>query len=367
MTMQSNSCLIIDTAALAGNVRAIREDLHGAKLIGVVKGNAYGLGAVRITRELEKLGVDAFAVSHTAEGLELRRAGIRSPIMVMSLPLDFQVDEAAGADLTLTLGSFRQLDRFRAASRKLGKPLPVQIKLDTGLHRIGFLPGELDGLAERWKEYAPYLRCVGTFSHFADTERGHMDEQLALFLDMIAELNARGIDTGMRHISSSASLEADTKYNLDAVRVGRRLYMDSPDAPDGRIRECASFRAWITDVREREKGETLAYGNSFRLEKDAKVGVLSIGYGDGYPDALAKAGAPLLVNGKTARMLAACMDQSFADLTGIDAEAGDEVTLFGYDAAGNFLSSQYVAGLIGGNEGCGLTDALGTRVDRRYI
>ena len=365
--MESNSCLLIDMAALAGNVRAIREDLRGARLVAVVKGNAYGLGAVPVTRELQKLGVDAFAVSHPAEGLELRRAGITSPIMVMSLPLDFQVDEAAEADLILTLGSFRQLERFRAASRKLGRPLTVQIKLDTGLHRIGFLPGELGELAERWKEYAPYLHCAGTFSHFADTEREHMDAQLSLFLDMIAQLNGGGIDTGMRHISSSASLEADTKYNLDAVRVGRRLYMDNPDDPDGRIRECASYRAWITDVRERKAGETLAYGNSFRLERDARVGVLSIGYGDGYPDALAKAGAPLLVNGQTAHMLTACMDQSFADLTGVDAGPGDEVTLFGYDAAGNLLSSQYVAGLIGGNEGCGLTDALGTRVERKYI
>ena len=365
--MESNSYLLIDTAALASNVRAIREDLHGAVLVGVIKGNAYGLGAVPVARELMKLGVEEFAVSHAAEGLELRRAGIGCPIMVMSLPLDFQLEAAAAADLTLTLGSFRQFETFRAVSQKLGGPLTVQLKLDTGLHRIGFVPGELEEAAAKMKEYAPFLRCVGTFSHFADTVPEHMDAQLALFLEMIGELNAAGIDTGLRHISSSASLEASPKYNLDAVRVGRRLYMDNPDAPDGRIRECASFRAYLTDVRQRRAGESLAYGNGFHLKNDAVVGVLSIGYGDGLPTELAKVGAPVLVNGKTAHLLAECMDQSFVDVTGVDCAPGDEVTLFGYDGRGGFLSSQYVAGLIGGNEGCGLTDALGPRVERIYI
>ena len=364
--MLSNSYLLIDTAALAHNVNAIREDLHSAKLVAVIKGNAYGLGAVPIAHELEKLGVDAFAVSHVAEGLELRRAGINSSIMVMSLPLDFQTEAAAEAELLLTLGSFRQFEHFRSVSGKLGRPLSVQLKLDTGLHRIGFVPEELPAAAEKLREYAPYLRVVGTFSHFADTEPEHMDEQLALFLRMIADLNDRGVETGLRHISSSASLEADTKYNLDAVRVGRRLYMDSPTQPDGRIRECASFRAFLTDIRPRKAGETLSYGNAFHLPHDADVGVLSIGYGDGWPVELAKSGAPVLVNGQTAHLLADCMDQSFVDVTGIDCAPGDEVTLFGYDERGNLLSSQAVAARIGDNEGCGLTDALGTRVERIY-
>ena len=364
--MVSNSYLLIDTAALAHNVRAIREDLHGAKLVGVIKGNAYGLGAVPIARELEKLGVDAFAVSHVAEGLELRAAGIESKIMVMSLPLDSQVEAAAAADLVLTLGAFRQFETLKTVSLQRGKPLTIQIKLDTGLHRIGFLPRELEAAAEKMKEYAPYLHCIGVFSHFADTVKEHMDAQLALFLRMIGELNARGIETGLRHISSSASLEADPKYNLDAVRVGRRLYMDSPTDPDGRIRECASFRAFLTDVRERKAGESLSYGGAFHLPKDSRVGVLSIGYGDGLPPELARIGAPVLVNGQTAHLLADCMDQSFVDVTGIDCSPGDEVTIFGDDGRGNLLSSQYVAGLIGGNEGCGLTDALNPRVERIY-
>ena len=364
--MISNSYLLIDTAALEHNVRVIREELRGARLVAVIKGNAYGLGAVPVARALEALGVDGFAVSHVAEGVELRSAGIGGEIMVMSLPLDFQVQSAAEADLVLTLGSFRQLDVLRAAAEKKGGPLSVQLKLDTGLHRIGFVPEELDALVDKLKEYASWLRIRGTFSHFADTDAAHMDAQLELFESMLAALNARGIDTGERHISSSASLEANVRYNLDAVRVGRRLYMDSPEHPDGRIRECASFRAFLTDIRQRKAGETLAYGNSFHLSRDTSVGVLSIGYGDGYPAELCKVGAPALVNGCTAHLLAACMDQSFIDLTGIDAAPGDEVTLFGYDAAGNLLSSQYVASLIGDNEGCGLTDALGTRVERRY-
>ncbi len=362
--MLNNSYLLLDTEALIHNVRVLREESGGAKLVPVIKDDAYGLGAAAAAKILINCGIDTFAVSHVSEGVALREAGIKAEIWILSIPLDFQLDSAVVADLVLPLGSFRQFEPLTRAADKAGKSIPVQIKLDTGLHRIGFLEGELPRLARELKQSADSLRCVGTFSHFSDNDPVHMNQQFALFLTMTEQLSALGVEPGLRHISSSASLEADPRYNLDAVRIGRRLYMDNPYSPTGRIREPASLRAYILDIRNRKAGDTLSYGNVFHLPKDATVGVLSIGYGDGLSLDLFHKQAEVLIRGKRARLLACCMDQSFVDLTGIPCAVGDEVTLFGYDADGNLLSSQEIANRIGANEGCALTSALTPRVAR---
>ena len=362
--MLNNSYLLLDTAALAANAAALKEELKGAKLVPVIKDDAYGLGAVPVARTLLSCGVDTFAVAHVSEGLALREAGIRAAIWVMDIPLPFQLDSAVSADLTLTLGSFHQMEALRAAAKKAGKQIPIQLKLDTGLHRIGFQRQELPQLVQSLEDLGDRVRNVGLFSHFATDLEPQMDRQLALFEEMTQQLRELGIEPGLRHIGSSASLELSAKYHLDAVRVGRRLYMDSPIRPTGRIREAASLRAWITDIRERRKGDTLSYGEAYRLAKDSRVGVLSVGYGDGLSPEMFERHVPVLLRGKRAELLACCMDQSFVDLTGLDCEPGDEVTLFGYDREGNFLSVQELAAQIGANEGCAITAALSPRVTR---
>ena len=362
--MLNNSRLVLDTHTLAANAAELLKELQGAKLVPVIKDNAYGLGAAAVARTLLACGVDTFAVAHVSEGLALRAAGVDAAIWTMDIPLPFQMDDAVAADLVLTLGSFHQLEALRAAAERAKKRLRIQLKLDTGLHRIGFQPEELPQLARSMKEYAPFFTSVGVFSHFATDCEEKMDDQLARFDAMTAQLRALGVEPGLRHIGSSASLELSAKYNLDAVRVGRRLYWDSPVQPTGRIREAVSLRAWITDIRSRKAGDTLSYGEAFHLERDSRVGVLSVGYGDGLSTELFDRHVPVLVRGKQARLLACCMDQSFVDLSGLDAEVGDEVTIFGYDEAGHFLSAQELAARIGANEACALTAALSPRVER---
>ena len=365
--MMTNSYLQIDLQALQENIEQIRRELGPAvKLIPVLKANAYGLGAVTLGRFLSDLGgIDCFAVSHVAEGIELRRAGLTQQILVMSLPLDNQVEAAVEHNLLITLGSFRQFPVLREAARKAGRKIPVSLKADTGLHRIGFLPEEIDRLITELKQAEDVIEIRDTFSHFSD----HSKEQIALqctrFRDFRDRLLAAGIRPGLCHMASSASLETGEDVLFDAVRAGRRLLLDNPDHPTGRIREAVSFRAWLTDVRERRAGDTLSYDRKTILEKDARVGVLSIGYGDGLDPALFAAHAPVLIRGRRARLLACCMDQSFVDLGDLPCEADDEVTLFGYDGEGNLLPAQEVAALIG-CEGCDLTARLTGRVARVY-
>ena len=366
--MKANSYLEINLHTIADNVLEIRKEIgEKTKLIPVLKGNAYGLGAVRLAEFLTRnCGVDTIAVSQTAEGIELREAGITCHVLVMSLPLDWQVKEAAERELIIPLGSFRQFEVLKKTALKLNRKINVQIKLDTGLHRIGFPEEETEQLCRSVRKYSEYLHITDTFSHFYDDHPEHMEKQAKCFLDGIEKLKTAGIDPGFCHIASSSSVEADNRYCFDAVRIGRRLYLDNPDRPTGKIREAVSFRAYLADIRHRKAGDTLGYNGEYVLQRDTTTGVLSIGYGDGLDPALAKVKAPVLVNGKHAPLLAVCMDQSFVDLTDIPCRTGDEVTLFGYDGNGDLLSSQYIASLIGGYEGCGLTTALTSRVERCY-
>ena len=365
--MVSNAYLQVDLQTLKNNIEQIRREIGpGTKLIPVLKGNAYGLGAVRLAHYLDGLGgFDAFAVSHVSEGTELRQAGILQQILVMSLPLDFQVEEAVANNLVITLGSFHQFPVLQAAAKKAGKRIPVSLKADTGLHRIGFVPEETDQLIAALKETADCLDIRDTFSHFSDNSEEQISLQSARFQTFTEKLRSAGIDPGLCHMASSASLESGRDVLFDAVRIGRRLILDNPDNPTGKIREAVSFRAFLTDVRNRRAGDTLGYDRRVTLDRDTRIGVLSIGYGDGLDPALVRAKAPVLVNGVRASLCACCMDQSFVDLGDIPCEAGDEVTLFGYDRTGTLLPAQEIASLIG-CEGCDLTARMTERVERVY-
>ena len=294
--MRANSYLEIDLHAIEQNVRQLREEIGPeTKLIPVLKGNAYGLGAVRIARFLDSLGgIDSFAVSQVAEGLELRSAGLRQQILVMSLPLEFQLDDALKAELTLTLGGFHQFPLFRALSERSGKRIPVSLKLDTGLHRIGFLPEEAEALCRKLRESEEYLEITGTFSHFSAAGAEAEEQQEECFRRFLERLRLEGIEPGPCHIASSAALEDGKGCRFDAIRVGRRLFLDSPTKPTGKIREAVTFRAYIADVRQRKAGEPIGYGGRLTMKEDSRVGILSVGFGDGLDPSLADAGIPIL-------------------------------------------------------------------------
>ena len=169
-----------------------------------------------------------------------------------------------------------------------------------------------------------------------------------------------------RLISAGAASEFFPQYRLDGVRIGRRLYMDHPTRPKGNIQETASWRTWITNLRVLQAGESLGYGGHAHMEHDGTVATLAVGYGDGLNPDLVRAGGPVLIGGRRAKLLACCMDQTLADVTGIPCQVGDEATFYGYDRTGNFLSAQEVSLLIGDDEGCGLTSLLSDRVARVY-
>ncbi len=368
-SFMNNSYLEIDTDILTENARAILKSLGGAALIPVLKDNAYGLGMVPIAALLCSMPeIRCIAVSHVSEGLELRSAGIDREVLIMSSALPFQLEAAVEAELTLTCARLGFAAELAEAAEHVGKQARMQVKIDSGLHRIGLEPEELDAFIEEYRQHHEALEITGLYSHFSDAENAALDaQQFQLFEDASRKLQDAGVPAPMRHMSNSAAAELYPQYHLDAVRIGRRLFMDRTTDLLGDVKEAASFRGYITNLKRRHPGDQLGYGGAVTLEEEALIATVGVGYGDGLNQDLFKVRAPILVNGRQGHLLACCMDQCMADVTGIDCRVGDEVTFFGYDGHGNFLSSQSQAALVNSDEGCGLTSALSPRVKRVYL
>ena len=364
-----NSYIEIDTDILRDNVSRLTSSLGGTRLIPVLKDNAYGLGLLPIASILEEFdGIQWFAVSHVSEGFALREAGIKKNILVMGGAVPFQYEAAIEAELTLACGRLGMASELAEIAARAGKRADVQIKIDTGLHRIGIDPGEeLVSFIEELKSVKEHLSISGAFSHFSCSSSLDSDrEQYASFCSAVKKIEDAGFIIPMKHISSSAASELYPEFNMDAVRIGRRLYMDNPTQPLGTVRELASWRSYITNIKPRTAGDSIGYGDGAVLEKDCVIATVGVGYGDGLNQDLVSVRAPVIVNGKRCPLIACCMDQCMVDVSGTDCRIGDEITFFGYDGSGNFLSSQEQAALVNDDEGCGLTSALSDRVARIY-
>ena len=358
------------SSALYVDMNILNENMHTLSqrhkcVIPVLKSDAYGFGLVPVAKALEKSpAVRMMAVAQVLEGAALREAGIKTDILILGGTLSRQWAAAAELGLTLTVtrpGMVTELET-------LGKPVNVHLKIETGLNRNGVCPGEeLAGVIDELKKMS-YVNLTGTYSHFAAAEgkdicrcRGQK-EQFDLAL---AQLSDAGIAPGLRHMCNSAAAEWMVEAEYDAVRIGRGLYMDAQDDPVGDIREVASWRAGIVGLRQLPAGSKLGYGQGITLEKDTRVAIVNVGYGDGLNHRVA-CGGPVLIEGRQATLLGCCMDQCFVDVGQIPCAVGSEVTMFGYDGAGNYLPSQEVARRCD-DEGCGLTAALGSRVARIYL
>ena len=339
----NNSYIEVDMQILRENMASIASTLTpGAGIIPVLKDDAYGLGLVPVARVLEPLDcVRCFSVSHVSEGLELRRGSISKGIIVMNSALPFQLEAAVEAGLSLACGRPGFVTELQAAARAVGKAAHIHIKVDTGLHRIGFVPGEeLGAFVAELRAAGDDIVVDGVFSHFSAPESLERDEEeYARFLEGIAQLESAGVQIPFKHISCSAASERYPKFDMDAVRIGRRLYMDAPDEPLGTIKELASWRSYVAAVHERRAGDRLGYGEGLTLDKDTRVATVGIGYGDGLALRFAEVNAPVLICGKMAHVIAVFMDQCLVDVTGIDCVPGDEVTIFGYDGHGGYISS----------------------------
>ena len=368
MNIVNNSYLVTDTDVLRANVAAIEKKLSGhAQIIPVLKCDAYGLGLSITAPVLAAMPqIHMFALAHISEGAALRKLGIKKDTLILGNPLPHVLRTALENDLTLTVGRLGLLPEIAKIAAETGRQAKVQIKIETGLHRTGVLPGEqLEALLGELREAGERVVLTGVYSHFADTaDEALCRSQTELYLRGVDQTERGGFSVAMRHICDSAASEYFPEYHFDAVRLGRRLFWDNPEHPYGNIRECASWRSFVTGVYHRFAGEKLGYGGAYTLSCDTDVAVIGVGYGDGLYLPLVEKHGAVLIRGRRCPLLACCMDQCMADVTGMGILPGEEVTFFGRDRNGNELSAQEVANFSGANEGCALTSALSPRVAR---
>ena len=368
MQTTRSAALSVDLSLLRKNVETVFTSLGGVGIIPVLKADAYGLGMTALAKTLAPCEqVCCFAVAQVPEGLTLRECGIEKPILVLGEALPAQIEAAIKADLSLTVGRVSDVESFARAAARHKKRARIQIKFDTGLHRIGVEETNFYALCGALTAHRDALSPEGAYSHFADPgDAALCERQFRLFTALCDRLEQAGFPVPLRHIADSAASERYPAYALDAVRLGRRLAWDAPTGRPFGTREIASLRAAVLDIRDRKAGDRLGYGDGLTLNHDARIAVLGIGYGDGLDPRMAQLRLPVLLHGTRCPILYCFMDQTLVDVTGVPAAIGDFAVLFGSDDTGAFLSAPAQANACGANEGCALTTALLPRVERVY-
>jgi alanine racemase len=330
-----NAAAYIHAGHLSNNLKELRKLAGGAKICAVVKADAYGHGAVAVSRILEREGADFLAVALLEEALELRSAGIGSPLLVLGTTDPGNADAVVSGNISQTVYTEELAASLSASARRLGLPAKIHVKIDTGMHRQGIAPDEAGGFAASLAAMDG-LVVEGAYSHFAEADNPDKTftiRQLAEFRRALDAMAAAGISPGIRHVANSAALLRFPEARLDMVRSGILLYGLSPCAdakpPEGFL-PVMEFRASIAGIKTIGAGEGVSYGRIFRTKRPSRIALLQIGYADGYSRLLSNR-AEVLVRGKRAPLAGrVCMDQVMIDVTDIpEAAPGDEATLFG--------------------------------------
>lgn len=306
------------------------------KLLVLVKANAYGHGAVEFASMMQQAGADYLAVAYPVEGIELRQSGISLPILVLTAGTDF-FGEIIDCRLEPSIPNLYSLKAFCEVLRQRGlRDYPVHIKLDTGMHRLGFMTGELSGLCDYLKD-CPFVRVQSVFSHLAAAEDPEEDAftlgQIRLFRENADRLTAGLGYRPMYHILNSAGIERFPQYHFDMVRLGIGIYGISA-LPDVRLTPVASLKCKVLQVKTLcpEDG-TIGYGRHGHVAPEGTtIATLPVGYADGIDRHLGCGRASFSVRGRRAPTIGnICMDMCMIDVTGLDVQVGDTVTIFGED------------------------------------
>jgi len=357
--------LEIKLPALKNNLLYFRKKLKPeTKIMAMVKAFSYGSGSGEIAHFLEHCKLDYLAVAFVDEGVELRKKGIETPIMVLG-PSEQEFYTMLSYKLEPEIYSFDSLyafDRF-LANQKQSSPYPIHLKFDTGMHRVGFKP-------EEWTEVCRFIKssnsCIpaSVFSHLAGADSSEFDDytllQLHSFEKLSSNIKAEFPDI-TRHILNSAGIERFTQYQFDMVRLGIGLYGIS-SAGSNELEHISTLKTKITQIKHLKAGDSVGYSRKGRLSEDSTIATVPIGYADGYSRFFSNGKGKMIVNGIKASVIGnVCMDACMLNITGIEAEVGEEVTVFGED-----LTISELADSIGTIPYEILT-SISSRVKRVYI
>jgi alanine racemase len=373
--MLSDLRAYINTDALAHNCRALRARLRpGVRLCAALKADAYGHGAAVVAPVLQQAGADMAAVASIQEAVELRDVGWHRPILVLgnvlACPAEAErrerIETAARHQLVLTLADREGIDCL--AGLPAPSPIEVHLKVDTGMGRMGAVPGEVVDLVQRIRRQ-PHLRLTGFYSHFATADfeqRALVDRQLAAFTDALS-LAGDFLPAGiLRHLANSAAIITLPEAHFDMVRPGLALYGYHPaERMAGLIdlRPVLRLVSHVTLVKELPAGHCVGYGQTFTTRRPTRLGIVPAGYFDGYVRALSNAVRVEVAGGWAPVIGRVSMDQLAIDLTDFPAAGrGSEVCLIGDDPAAPNSVASLAAGL--GTIPYEVTCLLGRRIQR---
>jgi alanine racemase len=323
---------------LIDNYRIVKKAVGSAKIMAAIKADAYGHGAIEVARILESEDIYMFGVAGIEEGIELREAGIRSKILVLSPILYSQIDATLEYDIIPTvseLGFFEILDK---KLKSLGRPYLIHVEIDTGMTRTGF-PIDQAKQAIETIASSPRVKIDGVFSHFplADANGSFTKGQIARFRQFIDEIRPSKLDLGSVHLANSSGIFKWPNSHHNLVRPGIALYglRSSPNMIyQGDFKPVMALKSRVVNVRVVDAQTPISYGHTFATKRRSQIATVSIGYGDGYPRLLSNKGE-VLVHGRRAPIVGTvCMDLIMVDITDMpDVRVGDIVTLFGQDGS----------------------------------
>ena len=363
----------VDLDAVRANTRALVEVARPAALLAVVKADGYGHGAVPVARAALEAGASWLGVALVEEGIALRSAGIDAPILVLSEPPAAAAGAVVANGLTPTVYTTSGVDALAkaVADAGTGGPLPVHLKVDTGMHRVGCSLDDAPDLVDAI-EGRPELELEALCTHFAvadEPEHPYTRDQIKRFDALLASLGAQGRRPRLVHAANSAALLTADGAKYDLVRAGIALY-GVPPAPvlAGRValRPVLSLRAQVAHVKRLPQGSRVSYGLRYELDHDAWVATVPIGYADGVPRNLGVVGGEVLVRGRRAPIAGTVtMDQLMIDAGDIPVEVGDEVVLIGAQGDDEVTAGEWAEHL--GTIAYEIVTGIGTRVPRRYL
>ena len=342
-----NSYYEINLRRIRENIQKIRAYHKNVDIMPVLKSNAYGMGTAKIASYIyNNCGINVMACAQVCEGIQIRRAGVDCPILVLGPVPDNAKSYAVENDLMPPVFTPEIAKKFQEEAELQHKSIDVQIKIESGMNRIGVRIGEdLEKLLDVISA-CPNLNVVGAYTHFVQAdiiEDPFCHQQFDIFKKAAAQIEARGIKLKYKHIcNTSASEWYQQAVDFSThIRVGS-LFLGYSDITDRsnpiNVREVLSWRASITAINTVKKGETAGYDRYFKPDKDTRIAIAGVGFGDGLSNVKAKHGGPVYVNETLTHYVDTCMDQCFIDVTGIDCKIGDTVTIFGYTPKGKLLS-----------------------------
>ncbi len=363
--------LEVDLGQLKRNLTNIRKHVAPAKVMVLLKANAYGHGLEGVAKHIDAL-VDYIGVAIVEEGVQLRRMGIVSPIIVLGGTLADELDGLIHHGLTLSASSMELLEAADEAAGKAATRLKVHLKIDTGMERTGVHEYDAEAFIDRSLKCAN-LEIEGIYTHFANSESGdltHARLQLRRFRDVLAIYERRGVGAPpLRHMANSGAILQLPESHMDLVRAGILFYGIYPGPDAKKTVDVAPAAAWLARVVQSKitlPGRPVSYGSLWAPERASRILTIPCGYGDGYFRRMSN-NARVIVNGRMYQQVGRiCMDQFMANAMDDEVKPGDEVILLGRHASGMKITPEDLAAWAGTNEYEVMTN-ISARVPRRFL